>query len=183
MSNEFTVRIAEVEDAAAIAKVHVDSWRTSYRGIVADEFLEKLSYERRETMWKNELSNPDQPSVIIVTERPADGVVGFSSAGPIRGEHKAFDGELYAIYLLAHAQGCGLGKALFVEAAHWLLDHSYTSMLLWALKDNPARGFYEAMGGVVIASESFTLGNQELIEVAYGWRDIHQLLNRHPRAP
>ena len=49
------IRPATAGDAAALARVHVDSWRTTYRGIVPDEALAHLSYERREQLWANQL--------------------------------------------------------------------------------------------------------------------------------
>ncbi len=42
------LREANVLDAAAIAKVHVDSWRTTYAGVVPEDFLAQLSYEQHE---------------------------------------------------------------------------------------------------------------------------------------
>jgi len=45
------VRRATPADAAGIARVHVDAWRATYRGIVPDEHLDALSYEGRQGMW------------------------------------------------------------------------------------------------------------------------------------
>jgi hypothetical protein len=46
------VREARQEDAAAIVCVHVDSWRTSYRGILPEGFLAGMSYEGFEDRWR-----------------------------------------------------------------------------------------------------------------------------------
>ncbi|MBP1084252.1 hypothetical protein ACFFJQ_06655 [Bacillus capparidis] len=46
----FNIRKATKEDAAEIAKVHVDSWRTTYKNIVSDTYLAQLNYEDREKM-------------------------------------------------------------------------------------------------------------------------------------
>ncbi|MEA1854613.1 MULTISPECIES: hypothetical protein [Cytobacillus] len=48
----FTIRKAVIEDAMGIAKVHVDSWRSTYATIFPQEYLNRLSYEKRETLWK-----------------------------------------------------------------------------------------------------------------------------------
>jgi hypothetical protein len=42
--------------------------------------------------------------------------------------------------------------------------------------DNPARRFYEALGGQLIKSSQFELGGTTIDEVAYGWLDIRTLL-------
>lgn len=41
-------RKAALEDAPGIANVHVDSWRSTYKGIVPDTYLASLSYENQE---------------------------------------------------------------------------------------------------------------------------------------
>jgi hypothetical protein len=46
------VRRARLQDAAAIARVHVDAWRSTYRGIVPDEHLDGMSYERSKRNWE-----------------------------------------------------------------------------------------------------------------------------------
>jgi len=44
------VRKAKVEDASAIAFVHVRSWQVAYRGHMPDEFLNGLDVETRTNM-------------------------------------------------------------------------------------------------------------------------------------
>ena len=49
-------------------------------------------------------------------------------------------------------------------------------MLLWVLQDNhPARRFYESMGGEHVDEKTITIGGTDLIEVAYGWKDIAEI--------
>ena len=45
------IRDATPADIPAIARIHVDSWRTTYRGLMPDDLLAGLSYERRERQW------------------------------------------------------------------------------------------------------------------------------------
>jgi hypothetical protein len=46
------IRHAQLTDIPAIARVHVDSWRTTCRGIVSDDYLAKLSYQQREIAFR-----------------------------------------------------------------------------------------------------------------------------------
>jgi ribosomal protein S18 acetylase RimI-like enzyme len=39
------IRIASKEDIKGVSRVYVDSWRTTYRGLVPDDYLDELSYE------------------------------------------------------------------------------------------------------------------------------------------
>ncbi|WP_269669522.1 hypothetical protein [Paenibacillus sp. GSMTC-2017] len=41
------IRPAIVEDMEGIAKVHLESWRTTYAGIISDQFLASLTLEGR----------------------------------------------------------------------------------------------------------------------------------------
>lgn len=48
--------------------------------------------------------------------------------------------------------------------------------MLWALADNPTRGFYEAMGGTVAREKEIEIGGDKLLEVAYVWKRIDDLV-------
>ena len=45
-------------------------------------------------------------------------------------------------------------------------------MMLWVLKQNPSRGFYERLGGEVLAEQEIEISGQKYPEVAYGWRAL-----------
>jgi GNAT superfamily N-acetyltransferase len=165
------IRTACASDAAAIARVHVDSWRTTYRGIVPDDFLAALSYEQRERMWRDILSPAPRSSFVSVAEDPGGQIVGFASGGPARDADHDYSGEVYAIYLLQDQQRHGLGRRLIRALVQQLVQAGMTSLLVWVLADNPARKFYEALGGQYVYDKQVSLGNARLVEVAYGWRN------------
>ncbi len=170
------VRPATPDDAAGIARVHVDSWRSTYAGIVPAEYLAGLSYERSAANWERGLSSPESRSVYLVAEDESGRIVGFVSGGPGRDEHPDYSGELYAIYLFRENQRQGIGRLLMSALARELLARGYTSWLIWVLKDNPARGFYERMGGVCVMEKDIEIGGVKLREAAYGWPDISVLV-------
>ena len=60
ISDGVTVRRAVRTDAKSIARVHIDSWQSTYRGIVPDDYLAKLSYEEREKMWDRIIADPSK---------------------------------------------------------------------------------------------------------------------------
>ncbi len=174
------IRAAVPEDAASMARVHVDSWRSTYAGIVPAEYLAGLSYPNRESLWK-ELLTTDRPGASYFVAEAEDGdIVGFASAGPERESDGTYRGELYAIYILEEYQRMGLGRRLFSCVTRRLLPDGFNSMLLWVLEDNrPACRFYESLGGERVARKTITIGGADLVEVSYGWRDISDLVNLH----
>jgi GNAT superfamily N-acetyltransferase len=172
---ETRIRKAVPEDAAGIARAHVASWQSAYRGLIADEVLDGLSVERRTEFWYNILSNEDRPSFHFVAENE-NGIAGFVSAGPEREDDPHYKGEVNAIYLHPSAWRQGIGRKLMHAAAQELLAHGFNNMLLWVLRDNtPSRKFYEALGGKVLREKPIEIGGRTLIEVAYGYDNLHSI--------
>lgn len=164
--NEIILRVATLDDVKGLAKVHVDSWRSTYRGIVNDAYLESLSYEKREQLWHQVIGDD---TCIWVAESMKDGIVGFVSGGIERGQNYSENGEIYAIYLLKAYQRHGIGEELLSQMLHHLRMKKMKKIKVWVLLDNPSRDFYRKMGAKEIGRATFELGGQELIEVAYGW--------------
>lgn len=168
------IRLASIDDMPAIARVHVDTWRTTYVGIVPDEHLAKLSYERSQIRWVEYFSNT--PGIaVFVTDEPEVGVVGFASCGPLREAVGDYDGELYGLYILKEHQGRGIGRALVKRVVEDLNQRGLRSMIIWALKENPACGFYERLGGIRVAEKEVEIGGKALVDMAFGWPDISDL--------
>jgi GNAT superfamily N-acetyltransferase len=158
------VRDARQEEAAAIARVHVDSWRTSYRGIVSEGFLASMSYEDFEDRWRQWLLGAGDPRwAYRVAELPSGRIVGFASGGPRQGSaYPDYEAELYALYLLREHQRAGIGRVLFGSVARSLAEGGSTSLLAWVLAHNPSRRFYEAVGGKLLGSQEIEIGGASL---------------------
>ncbi|MDZ5648267.1 GNAT family N-acetyltransferase [Nitrospirillum sp. BR 11828] len=175
------VRPATVADAAAIARVHVASWRTTYPGQLPDDYLVGLSPEGHAQRWRGLLAGRQRRTFVAVGENiaadglPATGVVGFATCGAQRTEIRGYEGEFYAIYLYDHAQNQGHGRRLMAAMATELMSSGMRSACVWVLRDNPARWFYERLGGSRLAEQPITFAGARLTEVAYGWLDLAPL--------
>jgi GNAT superfamily N-acetyltransferase len=169
-----TVRPAVLGDAAAIARVHVATWRSAYRGILPDDLLASLSESAYKERWTRIFS--EGSSLAYVAEE-SDRVVGLASAGRERGDEALFGGELYAIYVLEDVQGRGHGRALVRAVVEGLRGMGVEGMIVWVLRDNqPARRFYERLGGVYVRAQPITIGSTSLEEVSYGWRRLDDVM-------
>ena len=169
------IREASPADAPAIARVHVGTWRTAYAGIVRDDVLANMSVQRCERNHREAIADQGRKCWTSVAEDDAAGIVGFARGGPERSGNPVFGGEIYALYVLEEHQRRGIGGALVAAVAAALLDCGFSSMLIWALKDNPCRGFYESLGGRYVGEKEIVIGGDSLVEVAYGWEDIRPL--------
>jgi|HigsolmetaAR203D_1030402.scaffolds.fasta_scaffold02116_11 GNAT superfamily N-acetyltransferase len=181
MTDRYLVRRALVVDAPAIARVHVQAWRESYRGIVSPRTLDGLSVERRAIGHARRIAEPVDETPTYVAVEPGAGVVGFAVCGPGRAGPEGYEGEFHAIYLLDRAKGQGLGRRLMTRMAAWLVGHDFRSAFVLVLKDNhPARRFYERLGGELCYESPFSLDGEMLVEVGYGWRDLSRFLDAGP---
>lgn len=162
------IRPAEERDAAGIAHVHIASWRTTYAGIVPDEFLVALNEDERAQQWKEWLTREIEVYVAEVDGK----IAGFIGGGPLREPIQAYDAELYAIYLLQPSQRHSIGGALLGKLAAALSGKGFKSMIAWVLENNPSREFYAKTGAQLVTSKEIEIGGAALIEVAYGWPDL-----------
>ena len=167
------IRQATVDDARAIATVQVEGWQSTYRGLVADEFLDRMSVDERDAQWLDASQRPDV--LLNVAEDQQGEVVAFAASGPERSSRNDYRAELYSIYILTRCRGRGLGKTLVRAAACGLLAGGHDRMLVWTFADNVNRRFYEVLGGKLIDQQPIEIGAQTLIEVAYGWDDLRRL--------
>ncbi|HXV49673.1 MAG TPA: GNAT family N-acetyltransferase [Candidatus Binatia bacterium] len=170
------IRGAELSDAQAIAKVAVDTWRTAYKGIMSDEFLSALSYEKVEATWQKILSDSGRDRFGYVASDDGDAVIGFIHGGPERERSPEYAGEIYAVYVLEAFQRRAVGRRLTGALVQRLMDAGLLSLLVWVLEKNRSRAFYEALGGQLLGQKQISVGGTELVEVAYGWRDARRLI-------
>jgi GNAT superfamily N-acetyltransferase len=158
------IRPARPSDAAAVARVYVDSWRETYHGLIPQDYLDGMSYPAHERRWRQTFASGGWGFVAESERR----VVGFASGGRCRSLGR-WSGELFVLYVLSPWQGRGVGRALF-DATHFeLARRGHPDMLVWVLAENAARHFYEHLGGVPCGQNVCEVGKARLRETAYGW--------------
>lgn len=138
------IRQATIEDAPRIAEIHVDSWRSTYRGIVPDDFLAALDVKKREEAWKKLCSNERSPVYVACHANRIIGFCHVSASGDRDAEATA---EINSIYMdPAHIRH-GYGSKLLAAALSFALEQGCTVVTLWVLNENTiAKEFYRVMG-------------------------------------
>lgn len=167
------IREANINDALSIARVTVDTWKTAYRGMINDHYLDNLSYEDREKSWRQ---FPFHNAFIYVAEDEDQNIIGFAAAGPERTANPAYRGELYAIYIYQQYQNQGIGSALFHSVVRKFQQTGIDSLMLWVLSGSPYRRFYERLGGHPLESKLLEIDGLANQITAYGWPEIHDML-------
>lgn len=168
VNQSFAIREARIDDASHIARIHVDSWRETYSGLIPQAILDQLRYEQREAYWAGVLKNPSD--LIVFVAEWTNGIHGFACGGVERANDPQHGSELYAIYVLEAVQKRGAGRALFNSVKRRLIELGYHSMLVWVLEGNPACEFYKVMGGRHIGYKDERFGDTVLREMGYTFK-------------
>ena len=131
-------------DAEELARVHVASWRETYRGLLADAFLARMSEPGFTRRFRRALTEPGAGITLAAADR--HGLVGYAQGGPSRRDTPG-EAEIATLYVLRQTQGQGLGARLMIETARALAANGATSLMISVLRDNlRARGFLRAPG-------------------------------------
>lgn len=128
------LRAAESADAMSVARVHVHSWQSAYRGLLPDEYLDKLRPEDRAQAYDFATRDPQKPHTIVALEQGL--IRGFATTAPSRDSDLAGYVELCALYVDPDYWGHGMGKALISATRERLVVLGFGNALLWVLMGN-----------------------------------------------
>ncbi|NJC68261.1 GNAT family N-acetyltransferase [Planosporangium thailandense] len=151
-----SVRPATVDDAQAIAGLHVRSWQAAYRGHMPDKLLDNLDPAVWTARWRRGLEHPRPAETTFVAMAGAR-IVGFATA--VDAENG--EGAVSAIYVDPPSWGTGAGRLLMDAAVAHLTGGARPRVVrLWALDGNErARRFYERYGFTIDGARgSHTVG-------------------------
>ena len=182
---------ARRHNSRALAKLHVTSWRSTYRGIMPDKVINSLNYQRFEEKWEQLLSQNDPDVLTFMALDPEHGLLGFIRAGSNGTEDAPAPNEIYALNIAPRFQRRGVGTLLMKEAfyqinkhAHWRVEAGIDapealcdSVFLWVLCANQkTRWFMKALGGRQARLGEDTVDKEKLPKVAYLWTDLSHVL-------
>lgn len=177
------IRAVQIQDAEGLIDVNIKTWQSAYKGIINDATLTALNDNRdaRVERYKNEFGTRNVDGVIMQGAVALDKgeVIGFTTYGKARENPDGIKdlGEIYALYVLKAYQGQGVGLELVQFAVDNMIEKKrYKELIIWALKDNPSRGFYERLGGVKKYHKVIEIAGQSLDEVGYLYEDISNIL-------
>ncbi|SFE49154.1 Ribosomal protein S18 acetylase RimI [Peptostreptococcaceae bacterium pGA-8] len=154
--------ITSFDDRNLISKIYEDSWRHAYRGIISQEYLDKIPKGH----WSKAFDISDWNTVVCIHDGK---YIGTSSFCKSRFEKYNDLGEVISIYLLPEYMGLGYGKQLLDFVVEQLKEQGYTEAFLWVLEENErARNFYEKYGFKLDNDYlEDTIAGKELREVRY----------------
>lgn len=163
------IRKASIYDSIGVTKVYVETWKTAYRGIIDQDFLENINYDKQKRNFMNMLN---KESLIYVAESKIGEIVGFATPEVTKDDFGVNRGEVSMIYVLDRYQGEGIGHSLLQKSAATLVKSDIRRMIVWVLKDNPACGFLEALGGTPKETRLDQIGGIDYVSIGYVWDDL-----------
>jgi ribosomal protein S18 acetylase RimI-like enzyme len=182
-TSSILIRPARADDAEAIARVRVDSWRETYRGMIPQSYLDAMQLDASRAMWEKVLNAGSNTVSVLVAEHGAE-IVGFGSGNLLPEPKHGFTAELSAIYIRREFQHAGLGRRLVVETALSQRARGASSLIVWVIAGNKAaRAFYERLGAELVIEQAFQWDGLDLVEAGYGWRSLDALTADLPGPP
>lgn len=142
------IRKAIPEDALGIAIVNVYTWKTTYSGLIPDEFINSRIDRVIEIANRNRIDIEEGKTFIVAKEDNT--IIGFALYGKSRNEEFVDYGEIYALYVLSGFQGKGIGRDIFTLCIEELKKLGCNSLIINCLEGNNSIEFYKHMGGKIV---------------------------------
>ena len=172
-------REAKNRDAEQLAIIHANSWRSTYRGLFSDDFLDNGVFENRHSVWNERLNNPSSNQFVLVAEEH-DEIVGFIC---VYGNDDVQYGSLIDnLHIKQSHKSNGIGTELMLKATEWLQSHySKNGVYLWVMEENNlARAFYEKLGAINagLIDKPNPVGGGSAMNCRYIWSNPTELANK-----
>ena len=175
------IRKANIGDIEDIVNINIKVWKTAYKGIIDNSFLEEREKNRidRIEKMKSEFEKIDYFYCVAVYKNK---IVGIAKYGRLY-EKEIYKlnntGEIYALYILDEYQNKGAGKRLVYYALNELINlKHYKKVLIWCLNDNNSINFYLKIGGKPVLEKNKKIGNQILKETGFIFSGLENYIRK-----
>jgi GNAT superfamily N-acetyltransferase len=155
---DYAIVVASASDAPTIAALHAESWRTAYRGLYRDEFLDGPVFDERLWFWNERMAAPHPERRRVLLATVAGEGVGFACV--LLDDDPAWSPLLDNLHVKLAYKGQGIGARLLTASREWIADVAPGQpMHLWVMEGNTAaRRFYDRQGGRVAERSTVEYG-------------------------
>jgi GNAT superfamily N-acetyltransferase len=165
-----TIRQATEKDIPAIVHTYVQSWQSTYRGLLPPSFLEAINPLSAEKTFRESFESKGFSYFVLLAENPGGETMGYLDGGRDREDPGKTLGEIYGMYLLEPFQGQGTGRELLEAAFRKYKALGFREVRTWVLREGLARGFYEKAGGKPgTETKNMSIGKDSISLVSYRW--------------
>ena len=169
------IRFLTKEDIPEHQKLITTVWQETYKGIVNQTYLDKLTSTEESRIELNKLNyNESQKDTLIIEEN--NKIIGFIRFGQTDEKEYKNTGEIFALYILSKYQKKGYGLKLVKAVISELLKQNYKNMIIGCISKNPSNQFYQHIGGKKVKERPFPKTGDNLIENIYYYEDIKRMI-------
>jgi GNAT superfamily N-acetyltransferase len=163
------IRIADTADTRAMARIYVETWQSTYRGILPDAYLDAMTVADTQKALSREMRGAGVRTLVAESE---DGrLAGLITGGIDRRRDCIYGGEIFSLYVRAACQRRGIGLGLVNRLAAYMNRLDIFTLKVQVLEANPCRRFYEKHNGVLLACGRIRFADTDLAACTYGWLD------------
>lgn len=174
MGHEIRMRDAAAQDAGAVTALHVASWRSAYRGVLPDAYLDGDVETERAEHWQKTLGALGPKDFVLLAEE-GRALRGFISI--YWHKEPGHDAYLDNLHVDPGHRGGGLGRQLLAAALQRLIEQGARSLCLWAFDQNEgAIRFYQRLGGSAVETGFDDFANANAPHTKIAWDDLPAFL-------
>jgi GNAT superfamily N-acetyltransferase len=171
--SQISLTAASTHDIESIARLHAQSWRSAYRGMLSDEYLDQHVVADRLEFWSARFASVPAERRLVL-QAVNDGVLmGFVCV--LLDAEPNWGARLDNLHVSPESKGTGIGFALFQAAREWIASVSPgTAMHLWCVERNHvARRFYDRQGGTIVEAATRPVAQELSVpELRYWWAPL-----------
>lgn len=136
------IRPITKDDINDIAEIYTDNWKSTYKDILPDSFLQSMTYEHSREKWFSYIQKEKQGAFVALDD---NNIIGFSAYKPYEDIEKCL--LLDSLHVKHSTQGSGMGRKLIFTIGKYAYDNGYEKMSICIVKGNDrAEGIYTHLG-------------------------------------
>ncbi len=163
---QIQVQRVQIEDLPEVARIRIEGWKTAYRGIIDDYFLDNLSIEKDQQ--KREKDYQLNGFLVAKIGEKVVGSCRYVGDNQFSPDRTDIDCEITALYVAPEWKHHGIGTALFSAVKQEFQAQHKTRMIIWCLQKNlSAHQFYTKMGGKKQGKKQSQIGDKTYPEVCF----------------
>ena len=172
--SDLAIRRARPEDATPIARLHVKTWRETYKNLAPESAYQVLDLPYRHAVWVKML---DEGSRTVLVGEQSGTIVAIGSGGSATAPELEPHGEINTLYVDAAMAGRGIGRRMMAALAVDLRARGFNSAALGVVAANAAAiAFYERLSGVRAGRYSDPGPHWRSENLIYVWCDLDLLI-------
>ena len=175
MAFPLSIRPATSADTVSIAALHATSWKSAYKNILPQEYLDNDLESERKQYWFAKMQGLTVDDFILLVEKD-NTLIGFVAV--LDRPEKGYAALIDNLHVLPEEKSNKIGIYLLCSAARELKKRKKDSFYLWVFDQNtPAINFYHKAGGRPLDHNLFEINDRKIPETRYVWESVDRLNN------